>query len=312
VTGRTIKIAIPLPPDEGGYIGRNCKNCQNYFKTKPLPGSLRESQNLKCPYCGSNDPADNYTTEDQLHYARSKAMRQMIDQARNRLGKRVDKFNRSTGYGHIRHTSTPLPPVRRYEEKELETAVSCEHCGFEYAVYGVYAYCPRCGTRNSVSILLRNCEIVTKELDRSESQKEADRDLYERRLRSCLTDIVSSFDGFGRDITIEAKSRDLLVNDFRSFQNPENAEKFLKETAGFSIQEMFGPEDWSFFKRCFEKRHLFTHKSGIVDALYLTKTNDREAVVGRKVSLTSAEIAKFVGLIAKIATALKESPLLSP
>lgn len=46
----------------------------------------------------------------------------------------------------------PLP-VRYYREKDIETKVTCDNCTLEYAVYGVFAYCPDCAAHNSLTDL---------------------------------------------------------------------------------------------------------------------------------------------------------------
>ena len=55
-------------------------------------------------------------------------------------------------------------PIRYYREKKLETEVTCSGCTLQYAIYGVFGYCPDCGVHNSFQILQKNLELVAKEL----------------------------------------------------------------------------------------------------------------------------------------------------
>jgi hypothetical protein len=49
--------------------------------------------------------------------------------------------------------------------------------------------------------------------------------------------------------------------------------------------------------RTFQKRHLLAHKMGVIDAEYVQKANDPGAVVGRRIRVTSDEVAHAIGLV---------------
>ena len=44
-------------------------------------------------------------------------------------------------------------PIRYYVEDQTETLLTCESCTLTSAIYGVFAFCPDCGSHNSLQIL---------------------------------------------------------------------------------------------------------------------------------------------------------------
>ena len=88
-------------------------------------------------------------------------------------------------------------PIRHYRERQLETHIRCDTCTLEYAVYGLFGFCPDCATHNSLQILLRNLALVEKQIALAGGLEEADfrQHLIEDSLENC----ISAFDGFGRE-----------------------------------------------------------------------------------------------------------------
>ena len=52
--------------------------------------------------------------------------------------------------------------------------------------------------------------------------------------------------------------------------------------------------------RCFQKRHLLEHKSGVVDEEYLARTSDPMARLGRKVTLTATEVGELISIVRQL------------
>jgi len=51
---------------------------------------------------------------------------------------------------------------------------------------------------------------------------------------------------------------------------------------------------------CFKKRHVIAHKLGVIDEQYVRTANDPNAVVGRKVPLTKAEVDELTRSLERI------------
>jgi hypothetical protein len=178
-------------------------------------------------------------------------------------------------------------PIRYYREKQLETKVTCDRCTLRFAIYGVFGWCPDCGAHNSLQILSKNLELAKKEFALAAT---VEADLAEHLIGDALENVVSAFDGFGREICLQ-KSAEIR------FQNLSGARRRVQETFGFDFADELKAEAWDLACRVFQKRHLLAHKMGVIDAEYVEKAKDPRAVLGRRVGVTAEETAYAIGLV---------------
>lgn len=75
------QISVPIPKDDGGFMGRECpeKDCEGYFKIKPGTGLTGEDLPCHCPYCGHAGPMNQFWTKEQIEYAKSVALRRVSE-----------------------------------------------------------------------------------------------------------------------------------------------------------------------------------------------------------------------------------------
>lgn len=52
-------ISVKITPDVDGFVGRECPNCEMYFKVKL--GTGLPIQNHICPYCDYNGPNTEFS-----------------------------------------------------------------------------------------------------------------------------------------------------------------------------------------------------------------------------------------------------------
>lgn len=285
------RINVPIKADEDGYLGRECpvKGCLGYFKLTPgtgLPGSVP----CHCPYCGHVGDPNTFFTKEQIAYAESVVMRRVTEAFGKDL--KALEFNHRPrgGFGigfSLKVKQGTRHPIRYYREKQLETHVVCDNCTLRYAIYGVFGWCPDCGAHNSLQILQKNLELATKQLTLADS---VDPDLTEHLIGDALENIVSAFDGFGREVCAR-KSEEAR------FQNLRGARNKVREAFGFDFADVVTPDDWQSACRIFEKRHVLAHKMGVVDEDYVEKTGDPHAVVGRKLSVSRDEVTAAIALV---------------
>ncbi|MCZ2153409.1 MAG: hypothetical protein LC114_05840 [Bryobacterales bacterium] len=294
--GRTLgnRISVPIKADKDGYLGRECPmpECEEYFKVTPGTG-IQGPAPCHCPYCGHVGEADTFFTKEQIEYAKSVAFRKMADAFHQEL--KSLEFNHpprgafGIGFSLKVTPGTPIP-LRWYREKNLETEIVCDQCTLRYAIYGVFAWCPDCGIHNSLQILGKNLDLARKKLALAEA---VDTELVEPLVADALAGVVSAFDGFGRELCSEAESK-------VSFQNLEGGRKRVQQWFSFDMADCVTEEEWASARRSFQKRHLIAHKMGVIDDEYTEKAGDPTAVVGRKVTLTSHDIAGLIAIIEKI------------
>jgi hypothetical protein len=299
-----MEVTVQLFPDEEGFIGRECPEpeCEGYFKILPGTGLKGENLPCHCPYCGFTGPTNQFWTKEQLEYIHSILLGKAKELAYKELKKLEfeHKPKGPFGIGISMKVERGAPvPIRYYRERRLETNIICDNCTLHYSVYGVFAFCPDCGLHNSLQILDKNLEVVSKMLDYAQDINEK---IAERLVENALEDCISAFDGFGREICrVYAKqSHDSGKAEKIHFQNLESAKKDIQSTFGFDISASVTEEDWSSAVRSFQKRHLIAHKMGVVDEKYITKTKDPDALVGRKILISPEDVSAVMRVIREV------------
>jgi hypothetical protein len=305
--GSSVKVSVPTHSE--GYLGRECPqaDCEGYFKIKPGTGLTGPGLTCTCPYCGHTASPDHFWTRDQIEYAKSVAFRQ-VTQAFTKDLKSLEFNHRPRGpFGiglSLKVKPGSLPPLHRYREQALETAITCATCTLEYSVFGVFAHCPDCRAHNSLQILSRNVELVRKQVALALSLDDAE--LRRHLLEDALENCVSSFDGFGREC---CRVRAVHSSDPQrcgrvSFQNINKADDALRQLFGADLRGLVDSAEWQQAHRAFMRRHVIAHRAGVVDQQYLTETGDSPTLLGRKVPVDPDEILGAAAVVLKIGEAL--------
>ena len=305
-------ITVRVPRDENGFLGRECPDpeCERYFKIKPGTGLQGKDLPCHCPYCGLTGLHNRFWTPEQLQYARSVAKRQLTDVLRKELKKLEFDYKPPRGAFGIRLSSKYKPgspvPIHYYEERSLETHIRCDICTLEYALYGVFAFCPDCGSHNSLQILAKNLELVGKQLNLANALD--DPALRQYLIEDALENCVSSFDGFGRECCRirAAQSSDAERCRSVSFQNLYGASKHLKSLFGVDFERAVQRKEWRKAHVAFMRRHLISHRSGVIDEKYLVETGEDRELLGRRIQIESQNVTELVGLVLSLGRQLLE------
>lgn len=305
------EFTVSFGPDEDGYLGRECPNddCLNrYFKITPGTGIEGEAP-CHCPYCGCTAGHDQFFTSDQIEHAKSVALNAITGAL---LGDLRAAFPRSTphstsglGMAISFEVDGQPHPVHYYQERELETEVVCDECGLRYAIYGLFGWCPDCGTHNSLQILDANLTVAEKKLAVAGSVAP---ELAEHVVADALQTAVSAFDAFGRETCRVYADRATSPDASRSlsFQSIGGARPKVQNLFGFDFAACIAADEWESVCRTFQKRHLFAHRGGVVDEGYLSATHDPAAKLGRKVPLSADEVVAAVAQLRCLGDALVE------
>jgi hypothetical protein len=303
------KVPVTIPRDDEGYLGRECpqETCEGYFKVKPGTGLTGSDLPCHCPYCGHTSSSNDFWTKAQLEYAKSVVMRQVSAAIHKDL--KTLEFDHKPkglfGIGMSLKVKAGQPvPIRYYREEALETKVTCGSCTLDYAVYGLFGFCPDCGVHNSLQILGRNLDLVLRQLELADSQTdpELQRHLREDALENC----VSAFDGFGRELcrAHASRSSDPEAAAGISFQNLTRANARLSKLFGVDLQPGVSASEWSAAQLAFQRRHLIAHKAGVADARYLEESGDSPQMLGRRISVSPPEVATLVDVLRRMAAHL--------
>jgi hypothetical protein len=308
-----MNVSITLPPDEKGMVGRECPKCELVFNIKPGTGLKGEGLPCHCAYCGNIASHDHFFTKHQIEYAKSIAVRRITDEFHREL-KRLE-FNHPPkgpfGIGISMKVTTQPYPIRYYRERELETEVMCDQCTLLYSIYGAFAFCPDCGSHNSLTILSKNLELADKMLVIAAGQG---RELSDQLVGDALENVVSGFDGFGRELCRVAAANAINPTEAEDvrFQNLVRARSRVEKLFATDMAALLTTDEWNFACRCFQKRHLLAHKMGVVDEDYLHATNDPAGIVGRKIQIVPEEVKRLSAVVHQLAETLVSRLLAAP
>ncbi len=302
-----IKMVIPvtIPVDEDGMLGRECLECEQYFKIKPGTG-LPTSQ-CHCPYCEYEGNADKFWTQDQLEYARSLAINQAIhktitpslrDFTNTLKGLQRGSQNSLVKFKVKIYGQDISLPVKYYSEKELETTITCDSCGLVFSIYGVFARCPDCNELNAFLIFEKSLEVSQKQVAIF-SNSEIPKEVKEQSLFLALSSCISAFDGLGKELRISRP--DLYPDKPKNlFQNLLVLDEKLNGLLSKSHSN-FGQ-----LLKLFQVRHIFEHNMGVVDEDFVNKLPQYSNMLKRKYALNLEEVNTFIKLMRELGEIVKE------
>lgn len=116
---RTRTFSIHIPPDDEGFIGRECPGCKGYFKLRP--GTELPTRVCHCPYCEHKGNISEFTTADQKDWAKSLAIKETIEPELKKIDESLRRIEQtSSKYLRIKVTGGPISlPISSYSEKEV-------------------------------------------------------------------------------------------------------------------------------------------------------------------------------------------------
>lgn len=292
-----LKVMIPLISDKVGMFGYRCPECEGYFR------SSGGSENIYCPYCGYIDVELNFLTDNQRKYI-ERYLKEFLKAIQKRQSITID-------FDSIINGLESNISGFAYSEEKQQTTFKCDKCNVAIDIIGIYGYCPRCGKRNSYQILTKNIEFLQERVSNPRYSK-IDREKRESEWGDIIKNLVSEYEAFCNDIVNEIVKIPMTPrqkNDIKqiSFQNLKSSTEKLKRYFEIDMLEGVSEVDKKFINTIFNKRHLLTHKNGIVDDEYLTNTGDASVKVRQKIRIRSAEVQRAINLVEIISNNLFEA-----
>lgn len=283
-----ISFKITIPTDEG-FIGRQCKNpdCNKYFRI--YHESIKE--NIYCPYCGVLFEKSELNTADQSAYFKEA----VLEKAKEHAFAEIDKMfgnlarqnipNKFVKFKHkpIRYCAKPVYP--KYEEKKVDSELTCPECNSRFQVYGIFGFCPVCKNEN-ILIYDANLDIINHEI---ESAIEPD-----RALRHAYSDLVSSFEIFCK------KKAKQITTDVTRFQILFETRRFFKQHLKIDILSNLKPNEELTIRRIFQKRHSYEHNEGMITEKYIKNVPEDKNLLRTKAILSKEEFNHGAKILRKI------------
>jgi len=297
------RISVPMPTDEDGMIGRTrpSPDCERYFKLKP--GTGLPTDTCHCPYCGHEGDSSDFVTEDQKQYAITYASPQIIDPMMRKFASNIRGLNSPSRGGliQIRFDVRYRPvPIHSYIEQELETKVACDACGFEFAVYGVFASCPDCQRLNALRTLTLSLEVARKRV-RLAASEEIDADLRARFPQDALRDVVGAFDSYGKALRAKYPGRIRTRAKSNLFQDLEALDSELAAANLPGIAALLETAEHERLLWFFQARHVYEHNAGVIDRRFVEKLPSFGPQVGRLLPLSDDELLAGIDAVESLA-----------
>jgi hypothetical protein len=314
-------ISVPLRLDEQGMVGRECNNpdCKKYFKVRPGAG-IADNPIRFCPYCGYKGNSREFFTEEQIEYAKSIAFRHVTDM----IGQKLKKIERHSFKGplfslDIKIKLTPTP-IRYYAEKQLQEDVICENCRCEYAIYGMFAVCPDCGEHNLLQIFAKNLDLVKKQVELENelykkfgetNRKDIDdlmKDLRSKLIEDACENTVTVFETFCKQVynqsIAKAVNPSMLLSG-NPFQSVDKTKDIFLSQFNLDILSCLSQSEIDNLYLLFNKRHILTHNSGIIDKKFLRNTGLQKDILNHKIEISKTEVISVLESLRKIVVYIK-------
>jgi len=293
-----ISLNVTLPTDHEGMIGRECPQCEKYFKVKPGTG-LTDITTCTCPYCERTDDSREFLTKAQHEYIRSIAVREVLGPSLRDLERAFRDLERATRHSlislRVKTRGFDLP-VEYYTEEDLETIVTCDSCGLVFAIYGVFAACPDCARLTAMSMFKKSLQAARRRLSILPRIPLQESDLRQALVIDTLSAAVATFDSLGKRLQKEFpavfpdKPRNL-------FQNLNALSDALQKNASVDLIGLVGAAEYSKVCYLFQVRHIWIHNFGEADDGFIRKTNQDQSLIGTKIVPSEQEVEEFLNLI---------------
>ena len=302
-----IHMQINLPIDDKGMFERECPNCAKYFKVKHGTG-LADNSNCTCPYCEHTEDSNEFLTSSQIEYIQSIAARKVLGPALRDLEKSFKDLERSTRNSiisfKVKTTGFDLP-IKYYSELDLETIVTCDHCGLIFAIYGVFATCPDCAHLTAMSMFRNSLEAARKRFTILDRIPKEEIEIRDALIIDTLSAIVATFDGLGKRLQNQFST--LLPDKPRNlFQNLDALSEVLKNKVNINLPDLLDSGQFNKVYYLFQVRHIWNHNFGEADADFIRKTNSDGNIIGNKVNPDREEVAEFLDLVESLGLILRE------
>lgn len=319
------RISVSIPLDDKGFFDRVCpgSKCRGQFKV--LFDDWKEKVSdarAFCPFCGHTAPADEWNTAAQQRHFDSAAeaemgrllngaMKRAVQRTRpQRIGGGLFEISMSLGYtpGRI----SPVLPATA--SAELRQDFTCEVCGCRFASLGASFFCPACGHNSAVSSFDNTLETVRKTVAalpamRSALEQAANADAAKDATRQLLEDqfprLVGAFERLNEALFEKVPSASQFPKRGSVFQRLDDASALWQQATQKSYADFLSVGELQRMKVWFERRHVLSHRQGIVDQKYIDRSGDRSYADGQRLVVRDGDVLELVELLAKLAAGLR-------
>lgn len=320
---RTISISVPL--DEKGYYDRECPGpeCGAQFKVlfEDWKDKVRDEQ-VFCPFCRHEAKATEWHTPEQAEHIKSVAMAEMTRLVQGAMKRGVERSRpMQMGGGFLKLSMSlsyrpgSIPPVLIASATEaMRQDFTCETCGCRYASIGASFFCPACGHNSALSSYQTTVDTVEKtvlNLPQLEASITAvtDADTAANTTRQILEDqygrLVGAFERVNEALFERLVNASQFPRKGNVFQRLDDASGLWFAATGKQYTDFISSAELDRMKLHFQRRHVFSHKQGLVDQAYLDKSADSSYAVGQRLVAKSADVLDLIAVLKKLVAGLQ-------
>ncbi|MDB5355232.1 MAG: hypothetical protein JWN24_1685 [Phycisphaerales bacterium] len=320
---RQMSISVPL--DDKGFYDRLCPNpeCGGSFKVLFSDWGEKVSDAVAfCPFCRHEAASDQWHTPEQAEHIRSAALAEMSrlfqgalkrGVARSRpmqMGGGMLKMSMSLSYSPGRIPAV----VPALASDELRQEFTCEKCACRFASLGASFFCPACGHNSASSCFDNTLQTVVKTVTalgplRTTLEQTVDPDAAKDAVRQLLEDqfarMVGAFERLNEALFDQLPNAAQFPRKGSVFQRLDDASNLWLSASGKAYGDFLPPTDLTRMKLLFQRRHVFSHRQGIVDQPYISRSGDTGYAVGQRLVVRDADVLELATLLRILACGLR-------
>jgi hypothetical protein len=200
-------------------------------------------------------------------------------------------------------------PLRAAEA--MEQRYVCETCSCRYATIGASFFCPACGHNSIVQTfeeslriqrtMIENGPALCKTLG-DQLGKDAARTAWTHILETTFGKAVAIFEHYAEAQFLRLPNPPKVKRG--DFQRLDDASALWRHIGRSGYDDILSAADFNELKIFIQRRHLLTHRNGLVDHEYRKRTGDTSVEVGQRVSVSERDVLRLIALIEKIAGAI--------
>lgn len=318
--GDEVTVQVPVSHDAEGYLDRECpvEACLFAFKVFGDDWSnLVRDEAVHCPMCRHEAPSDQWLTRAQVQEARQFALSHIKARLGDAMRMDARQQNASQRPGSFLNITMdvqgpppdPMDPLSSTEPMRLRAA--CEACACRYSYIGSAFFCPACGHNSATGTFeqslgnARRAASIRERLVPALSPDDAEN--AARLLREkAAADVVMSVQRLAERVWEELPMPKPAVKE-NVFQRLDDASALWLAVTGKGFDSFLPPSDLARLKVYYQRRHLLSHREGIVDAKYLAKSGDAAFAIGQRITVDASALLDFVDLAERLGSGLMES-----
>lgn len=309
------EMTVSLQVDADGMIDRECPNteCGRYFKVSADDIIKSSEPSIFCPYCKQEGDKNDFITKDQEAYMMSIVTKTITEAIVDHLEPSTGKRDLGMGMSLSITLETEIPEIKDYAEKKLKRVIKCQECNNSFAVIGPSYFCPFHGNRQPLAVYRENVDSIRAYLT---LEQIVGADAWEKIIESLgplqfiektLENAVTAYETYCKTkygikkaaVTPNTTKEDHIAIVKNAFQNLDRGDEIFSTEFGFSCLTTLTPTEIAHCKKCFQKRHLLTHNSGIIDQKYITETNESKSLLGKRVTVNGNEVDRLLTCLEK-------------